>query len=202
VRLISKVYLDTKTIMSNMNQGNLPGIPDFTMFSPQFNKQVPNANPQSTNAQQSPVPQPSQWVPPSSTDGSNSSGQVGDGSGIGLSLANTALQGSVFGNPQQQMNQTTSGAGNMYGSAPSPMQVQLPAGMQPVPSNNYGSGYGGSSYNQGGGFNEYDDDMMDDYGGGGQGSDLVSSGAEHTGRWTRQEHELFLEALAKYGKVT
>lgn len=29
-----------------------------------------------------------------------------------------------------------------------------------------------------------------------------AAGSESTGRWTRQEHELFLEALKKYGKVT
>lgn len=29
---------------------------------------------------------------------------------------------------------------------------------------------------------------------------LISQGHESTGRWTRQEHELFLEALKKYGK--
>lgn len=26
-------------------------------------------------------------------------------------------------------------------------------------------------------------------------------GQEHTGRWTKEEHELFLRALEKYGKV-
>ena len=30
---------------------------------------------------------------------------------------------------------------------------------------------------------------------------LIPQGNESTGRWTRQEHELFLEALKKYGKV-
>jgi hypothetical protein len=40
---------------------------------------------------------------------------------------------------------------------------------------------------------EEDDDADDDAGG---------HGAESTGRWTKQEHELFLEALKKYGKVS
>jgi len=30
---------------------------------------------------------------------------------------------------------------------------------------------------------------------------VITNGQEHTGRWTRQEHSLFLEALKKYGKV-
>lgn len=30
---------------------------------------------------------------------------------------------------------------------------------------------------------------------------VIPPGTEATGRWTRQEHELFLEALKKYGKV-
>ena len=30
---------------------------------------------------------------------------------------------------------------------------------------------------------------------------LCRPGSEHTGRWTKQEHEMFLEALRKYGKV-
>eukprot|EP01035_Chromulina_nebulosa_P031430 gene31430-41910_t len=29
---------------------------------------------------------------------------------------------------------------------------------------------------------------------------VITNGQEHTGRWTRQEHSLFLEALKKYGK--
>lgn len=31
--------------------------------------------------------------------------------------------------------------------------------------------------------------------------ELCLQGSESTGRWTKQEHELFLEALKKYGKV-
>lgn len=30
---------------------------------------------------------------------------------------------------------------------------------------------------------------------------LCQPGNEHTGRWTRAEHETFLEGLKKYGKV-
>lgn len=30
---------------------------------------------------------------------------------------------------------------------------------------------------------------------------VCQPGNEHTGRWTRKEHELFLDALKKYGKV-
>ncbi len=43
-----------------------------------------------------------------------------------------------------------------------------------------------------------DDDLDDD-------DDNLANGAninEQTGRWTSQEHKLFLEALKKYGKVT
>lgn len=40
---------------------------------------------------------------------------------------------------------------------------------------------------------DFMDDGIDD-------PDLCQSGFEHTGRWTRREHELFLEALKKYGK--
>lgn len=32
-------------------------------------------------------------------------------------------------------------------------------------------------------------------------SSMCTPGKEHIGRWTKQEHELFLEALKKYGKV-
>lgn len=31
---------------------------------------------------------------------------------------------------------------------------------------------------------------------------IIPQGTESTGRWTRQEHDLFLEALKKYGKVS
>ena len=51
----------------------------------------------------------------------------------------------------------------------------------------------------GDGFEEDDND------GGGDGEDdpgLISAGNESTGRWTRAEHELFLQALKKYGKVS
>lgn len=42
---------------------------------------------------------------------------------------------------------------------------------------------------------EDDDDNDDD-----EDKNLCPQGAEHTGRWTKKEHELFLEALKKYGK--
>ena len=32
--------------------------------------------------------------------------------------------------------------------------------------------------------------------------EICVPGSEHTGRWTRKEHELFLDALKKYGKET
>ena len=45
-------------------------------------------------------------------------------------------------------------------------------------------------------------EMGEDDGGDGTGdADLCQPGSEHTGRWTRKEHELFLDALKKYGKV-
>ena len=42
---------------------------------------------------------------------------------------------------------------------------------------------------------EEDDDDDDD-----GDTSVCPTGAEHTGRWTKKEHELFLEALKKYGK--
>jgi len=42
--------------------------------------------------------------------------------------------------------------------------------------------------------------FADDDGTAGYDVDLCLAGSEHTGRWTRKEHELFLEALKKYGK--
>jgi len=33
-----------------------------------------------------------------------------------------------------------------------------------------------------------------------RGAKVVDPGQEHTGRWTREEHEAFLEALQQYGK--
>ena len=58
-------------------------------------------------------------------------------------------------------------------------------------------------------------DLVDDYGddeddGDGDDDDSegevdetnnIAPGNEHTGRWTRGEHELFLEALRKFGRV-
>ena len=70
------------------------------------------------------------------------------------------------------------------------------------------SGRGGEDYDYGctggGGGNEGFDDDDDDDGDGVDGDDdpaLISTGNESTGRWTRPEHELFLQALKKYGKV-
>ena len=37
------------------------------------------------------------------------------------------------------------------------------------------------------------DDEIDDH---------IIPGTESTGRWTKEEHELFLEAIEKYGKVS
>ena len=60
-----------------------------------------------------------------------------------------------------------------------------------------GGGSGGSSsagvYDMGDDGNEEEDDEFD--------PSICAPGSEHTGRWTRKEHELFLEALKKYGKV-
>lgn len=47
-----------------------------------------------------------------------------------------------------------------------------------------------------------DDDIGDDGDDGdGEGGGFIAAGQEHTGRWTKEEHELFLKALEKYGKV-
>lgn len=56
-----------------------------------------------------------------------------------------------------------------------------------------GGGSGTGSYDMGDDGNEEDDDEFD--------PSICAPGSEHTGRWTRKEHELFLEALKKYGKV-
>lgn len=72
--------------------------------------------------------------------------------------------------------------------------------------NNYDDGSDGEG--DGGGDNYgYDDGEGDGEGDGdGDGGDdepgTVPSGHESTGRWTRPEHELFLQALKKYGKVS
>ena len=50
-----------------------------------------------------------------------------------------------------------------------------------------------NAYDMGDDGNEEDDDEFD--------PSICAPGSEHTGRWTRKEHELFLEALKKYGKV-
>lgn len=54
-----------------------------------------------------------------------------------------------------------------------------------------------------GGVDHYDDDGNDDEGDGDGEDDpaLIAAGNESTGRWTRAEHELFLQALKKFGKV-
>lgn len=48
------------------------------------------------------------------------------------------------------------------------------------------------------GIDDYPDEEFDyaEYDG-----SLCQPGSEHTGRWTKLEHEMFLEALRKYGKV-
>lgn len=48
---------------------------------------------------------------------------------------------------------------------------------------------------------EYDSDDDDDMGQDNDDDEMDNQGAESTGRWTKQEHSLFLEALKKYGKV-
>lgn len=53
----------------------------------------------------------------------------------------------------------------------------------------------------GGGGDNYDDDGGDNDGDGEDESGQLATGNESTGRWTRAEHELFLQALKKYGKV-
>jgi hypothetical protein len=58
------------------------------------------------------------------------------------------------------------------------------------------------------GENDYEEELDEDEEGGegeegdeDDGEDVIPQGSESTGRWTRQEHELFLQALKKYGKV-
>lgn len=66
--------------------------------------------------------------------------------------------------------------------------------------NNYDDGSDGDD----GGDNNYGYDDVDGDGDGDGGDDdpgTVTTGNESTGRWTRPEHELFLQALKKYGKV-
>jgi hypothetical protein len=41
----------------------------------------------------------------------------------------------------------------------------------------------------------------DGEGGDGDDNDKTPQGNENNGRWTRQEHNLFLEGIEKYGKV-
>jgi SHAQKYF class myb-like DNA-binding protein len=60
----------------------------------------------------------------------------------------------------------------------------------------FGAQFYASIDNPGGPSQEDDDDLDDDDGD----TNLCPQGAEHTGRWTKKEHELFLEALKKYGK--
>ena len=50
-----------------------------------------------------------------------------------------------------------------------------------------------------GGFDHMGED--DDNDDGGEDEGVCAVGQEVTGRWTRKEHELFLEALKRYGKV-
>lgn len=49
---------------------------------------------------------------------------------------------------------------------------------------------------------DYGIDDLDDGDGGDDDPTICTPGSEHTGRWTRKEHELFLEALKKYGRVS
>jgi hypothetical protein len=70
-----------------------------------------------------------------------------------------------------------------------------------------GNGDGGSGagdeyeYDGPGGGGGGDGDMDEDGDDGGEEDAHIAAGAESTGRWTRNEHELFLQALKKYGKV-
>ena len=50
-----------------------------------------------------------------------------------------------------------------------------------------------SQFDPGDDGNEEGDDEFD--------PSICAPGSEHTGRWARKEHELFLEALKKFGKV-
>lgn len=71
--------------------------------------------------------------------------------------------------------------------------------------NNYDDGSDGEGDGGGDNFGYDDGDNEGDGDGDGEGGDdepgTVPSGHESTGRWTRPEHELFLQALKKYGKV-
>jgi hypothetical protein len=43
--------------------------------------------------------------------------------------------------------------------------------------------------------------MMEEGEGEGDDNDKIPQGNENNGRWTRQEHNLFLEGIEKFGKV-
>ena len=57
--------------------------------------------------------------------------------------------------------------------------------------------YGPSEFPDSDGEGDGEDDDDDD----GEGEPVCAPGSEHTGRWTRAEHELFLDALRKFGRV-
>jgi hypothetical protein len=185
--------IDKKT---NMGQPGINAPSEYSMFgSPNRPTTLPGQQPMGNFGNWSQMSQLNQMGGSSSGAGTlGSQGPQGGlpfpesamEGGLGLSMNNSMLPQGAYGSqpPQQQLTQQLSMPG---------MQV---SGM-----------YGGSMGSGNTGMDDYDD-MDDGYGGGsgggtGQGGDtpLCPPGNEHTGRWTRQEHELFLEALAKYGKV-
>ena len=107
------------------------------------------------------------------------------------SRANEGGEGDDFGSTSDN---TSFGGHQSYHSTLGQMAEKVKSG------GGSGSGAGGGTgsssvgaYDMGDDGNEEDDDEFD--------PSICAPGSEHTGRWTRKEHELFLEALKKYGKV-